>query len=528
MEKPEPLSIMIVDDEMLVRTGIASFLNWSEYGYIIAAQAANGLEALEMMREGCPDIILLDIKMPEMNGVELLRILKREQLPVKVIVLSCHNELDYVKESIRLGAEDYILKLSLQPEALLAKLSEVRKKIEAERKDKNGGSGKLSLKDSDDLLNGLITGQITVEEAGCLEAKELRLLVLHPAEFFPGNPAKAHPTPLQQRSLIHLCKGMAPQDRKVHVVCLSDGNYVLLLRGGMNITNEEITDFVNKFQTASRHYLSLVVSAGVSAPFTSIRSIREAYRQAVNALQRCYYFHAGALLFFSQDFTFLKTGPALSADEDESLRRCVINGDSSAAKNIIENFFSGVLKTGSYPPDRVRFTAVEIIHGLYKMFPRVPEFNEDLLFKSETLAELRMHVFDFIDTIVLSWKESRAQARHPGILRAKELILSRLDRTVSLEEAAVEAGMSKCYFSTIFAQETGESFTGYVNRMKIERARTLLLRDGLSNNEAAERIGLTDVSYFGKLFKKHTGLSPAQFRRSGTMEGTGARQFKKL
>lgn len=515
MENNIPVSIMIVDDEMLVRTGIASFLNWSEYGYSITAQAANGLEALEMIRKSCPDIILLDIKMPEMDGVELLRILKREQLPVKVIVLSCHNELEYVKESIRLGAEDYILKLSLQPETLLLKLAEVRKKIDAERSNDAKAVWKSSVGDREGLLHGLITGRITAEEAECLSDKEMRIIVLRPAGFPGTKTATALPTPLQQRSLANLCKEIAPPDWKMNLSGLPDSYHVLLLRSEKRIADEDIADFCNQLKRVTRHYLSLLVSAGISASFSSLRTVPDAYQQALKAIQRCFYFNAGAFVYYSPDLTFPHTAPALSAEQEKLLHRCVMSGDGLGAKRIVTEFFSGVSEHGQYSPDRVRFAAVEILHGLTKMLPHRQESEDTVFFAAETLSDLRDHVFCFIDTIIQAWKESRTEMRHPGLLKAKQFILSHISKPVTLEEAAGAAGMSKCYFSTMFVQETGESLTNYMNRMKIEHAKTLLLRDGMSNAETAERIGISDVSYFGKLFKKYTGMSPTRFRRAG-------------
>ena len=515
MEKSKLLSIMIVDDEMLVRTGISSFLNWNEFGYAITAQAANGLEALEMIRESCPDIILLDIKMPEMDGLELLRILKREQLPVKVIVLSCHNELEYVKESIRLGAEDYILKLSLRPENLLAKLSEIRKIIETEKNENTGPVRESYYNDRDDLLYGLITGRVEAREAECFSEKAKRLLVLRPTGLPNTKRPKSPPTPLQQRSMANLCKGISPPDWKMNTVSLTDNCHVLFLRSDSYIADEDVTDFFSQLKRGTQHYLSLCVTAGVSASFTSLQAIQEAYQQALKALDKCFYLDAGALVFYSPDLTFPPSPPALSAEQEELLRRHVMNGDASAAKHLISDFFNEVSENGLYSPDHVRFAAVEILHGLSKTIPRSRGFEENALFSAEILADLRGRVFGFIDSLIQAWKESRTEARHPGLLRAKQYILSNINRPVTLAEAADAAGMSKCYFSTMFAQETGESLTNYMNRIKIEHAKALLLRDGLSNSEAAERIGIFDVSYFGKLFKKYTGKSPSLFRRAG-------------
>lgn len=126
-------NVLIVEDEMFVRIGIANCIDWESNGLKNPLQAANGKEAWEIIKNNNIDIVLTDIKMPEMDGISLIKKIREADLPVEVIVLSCLNEFELVQRAIRLGIRDYIFKPTLMPEEILAAIKKVINKIEAEQ-----------------------------------------------------------------------------------------------------------------------------------------------------------------------------------------------------------------------------------------------------------------------------------------------------------------------------------------------------------------------------------------------------------
>ncbi|MFC3800230.1 response regulator [Cohnella sp. GCM10012308] len=124
-----PLGVMLVDDELLVRLGVRSLIDWDKHGFAFMGDAADGEEALELMSRGAPDILLTDIVMPRMDGLALIERVKRDYPNTLIIVLSSHNEYDYVRRAMKMGIEDYLLKTSLKPAELLALLVEASEKI---------------------------------------------------------------------------------------------------------------------------------------------------------------------------------------------------------------------------------------------------------------------------------------------------------------------------------------------------------------------------------------------------------------
>lgn len=138
------LKVMIVDDEIIVRVGFQSCINWEAYGCRVVSTCESGKDAVECMNRDVPDIVFTDIMMPGMDGIQLVKYIRENHPDTKVVVLSCVDEIDYVKKAIKLGAEDYILKLSFTQDTLVELITRLKAMIEEEQK--KAGRGSLDMK----------------------------------------------------------------------------------------------------------------------------------------------------------------------------------------------------------------------------------------------------------------------------------------------------------------------------------------------------------------------------------------------
>ena len=156
-------SLLIVDDEPIVKIALRSILSWEEHGFVICGTASNGTEALPLIRKHQPDIIITDLKMPEMDGLELIRILKEQRYPGEILVLSNYEDFDSVRNALTLGAADYLLKIKIQPDTLLSCLNKTIEKL-GTKKTSDGKDPSLIQTDIAELLLQFFTGTLSLVE----------------------------------------------------------------------------------------------------------------------------------------------------------------------------------------------------------------------------------------------------------------------------------------------------------------------------------------------------------------------------
>lgn len=164
------LKVVIVDDEIIVRIGFQSCIRWEDYGCQVAAACESAEDAIAFFQKEVPDIVFTDIMMPGMNGIELVKYIAKHYPRTKVVVLSCLNEIDYVKQAIKLGAEDYILKLSFTQETMAELIGKLRDTIEEERRQAGKDETYLEIQSfkREDGFRMLAEGSLTVFEREAL------------------------------------------------------------------------------------------------------------------------------------------------------------------------------------------------------------------------------------------------------------------------------------------------------------------------------------------------------------------------
>jgi two-component system, response regulator YesN len=201
------------------------------------------------------------------------------------------------------------------------------------------------------------------------------------------------------------------------------------------------------------------------------------------------------------------------------------NLDYEGAKGIVNNFFNEIYKLKKYHPTKVRMAAVEILHSFIKIakkfeveFELITSDNNDnpvdVLMKAETISDIRSWFEKLVEMFVDCLSNKKLSIERPEILKLKQYISERLFEDITLDKASKIANMSRSYLSSIFKKETGEAFTDYVNRLKMEEAKELIQKFGLKTYEAAEKLGFQDESYFSKLFKKYIGINPSKVNKA--------------
>lgn len=508
--------VLIVDDDILVRVGIKSFIQWEKLGLILVGEASNGKEALELIENECPDIILLDIKMPEMDGIDLLKILNDRKVQSKVIVLSCHDEYVYVREALNLGAVDYILKLSLKQDELKNILVKTRDLLITD-------SLQQSVKERDGLLDDYINALLEKDTKSYrnTNTKEVNEFI---SALNSGSSIMCLVTLAQQENqktgtAFNVVKEINKEYSDAFTV-LNSKNEILMILSKIG-SNGEISKYIERVLSTLKLYLNVDIAASISNSFESVDLIRQAYSQCVHSMSYSFYFSNREVIYYRDTKPFCTKNKFFSKEITDNLYRSIESKDYNNTCNIISSLFENVIFKKDISPYVVKNCLIEIInifssdlrfHNLsFTDMSKISPYTRVL--EKSNIYELKQWMDNFVDDYFDFIKQISKCNVRDEIKEAKGYVLENYNQDINLSNVAKVVNMSENYFSSVFKKETGEAFIDFLNRIRIQKAKELVLNHNYKVYEICDMVGYNSVSYFSKMFKKLTGSNVIELKK---------------
>jgi len=517
--------VFFVEDEIITREGIRDNVDWRTSGFEFCGEATDGEMALPLLRAAQPDVLITDIKMPFMDGLQLSKIV-RERMPwVKIIILSGHDEFEYAQKAIGLGVTDYLLK-PVTVQKLQTVLQELTVKLDQERKEQDHLK-KLQEQMEDHramlrerLLFNLVVGAVSPMEAvekGQMLGLDLiarhYLVVILKLELGDRTEQYDHDEYQQVQQIL---TELAEKNPDVLVLKRDWGDMIFIMKGNTREYLEEERDIlledIRRALSKTRYQLTV----GVGASKERIADIRQSFVDALAQLQDPMAGSGGEL---KQSF---ERGELLKLDQAavENYLRC-------GAKDQFDQFFNlyllplgeTTLKSAlikNYIFVDISLATARLIHELGGEIDKViPELGsiETILSNVRSVEQLREEAHKII-SIGLAYRDSHPNGQHAHLIRqAKEYIEHHYaDPELSLNEVSAQANLSASHFSAVFSQETRQTFKEYLTEIRMNKAKELLRMSTLRSADIAYQIGYNDPHYFSSVFKKNTGLSPMEFR----------------
>lgn len=530
-----PIKLLIVDDEMLVRIGISSLVDWEKYGFRIIGSVNNGIEALEIIEKEMPDIILTDIIMPKMNGIELLKVINQKYPFIKTVVLSCHDDIDYVKNAIKLGAEDYVSKLTMTPDEVLTLLigivDEIRKNEQKNSIIKPTERILRALDDEskkyiirclldDDMDISFITDTLNrIHPDLVSENKVLALVKIHLSPSAGKNTSRMH-----EKGLLQLIESKLPKSIFGFLSAYPDQQYAALLilkaQKDENMQSH-VCDMLRHVIVSARRFMNIYVSIGLSKVFLDMSSCRTAYSEASNALLQSFYSENEGVYVYSEDF-FLNDKEAVLPPEDElELSEIIENCNIPAISATIAGLFEKIEKQ-RLDIEICRKILLETIYHFISLLKRHGKSVNMATGDTLDIYQSLLSCDRFLSTkeIVLRCVDEYIAAIHNAESKYRqetkeivEYMRNHYQEPISLKWAAQYVHMSESHFSRVFKEETGKCFIQYLNELRLKKAVDLLDTTELPSYLISEMVGYDNPNYFGRIFKKSIGISPTLFKK---------------
>lgn len=526
------IKVLIVDDEALVRIGIKTIIPWEELGLELIGEAENGKKALEIAREYVPDIILTDIKMPIMTGIELLKILKQENHPAKFVILSAHDDLEFVKEAMKNGAEDYILKLELEAEQIIQILKDL-KKIILTASSENLYASAAAMPASHvplhteklfkDMLLGVVKtrdeifSQLKVNRLTFPEQQLFCLIVqVDDNSIYQKYGESPH---LLDYSVLNILEEVLSSYAYGHIVSLQMGQFIaaLSLRKQEEKSFEGLEELTVNIRTTLHKYLSTSVSIGISEIHNGYECIQQAYREAKEAIRFAFIYPRGTNIYYHDICSISSQETNDLSAEMKSIEKAFTDGDIADIKQALELLTVEINGNNRLTKEILMGISFTIFY-LFQSFVENYQLTEKGILTRDmydNISKMSMKV-DFIEWInrLKTRMTSHLIENHESmrVYLTKQFINKNYKDELSLEKVAEYLQLSSSYLSNLFKKETGQNFIDYVTEVRISRAKFLLKTTDCKISEIAREVGYGDEYYFSKVFKKNVGESPLKYR----------------
>lgn len=527
--------LMLVDDEPEIRDGLQEIINWEQEGFTVAGVAENGLEALQVAQAVNPDLVVTDIRMPFLDGLEMARRMRQMLPTVQFVVLSGYDEFDYARQAIQIQIRDYVLK-PISSQEFLQVLRRVKQHLDeefAQRSDvrtlrEHFKSSLPILREL--LLTSLLTGGVTPQEALIsarryemdLESPRYAVALMRVQEGEDGDLAQ---DPELMRFAVANIVSEVLEGRLSCRIFLYNGLIaaLLLLKNEEEQPFAQVLDALDSARQTVKRYLDCVAAVGVSNPCGQLGQLRQAARQAQSALDQSALMGQGQLLAIAD--VEPGSGELLAAEEASltALTNSIKLGDAAQAEALIQKLMDEARKS------KAAFQEYQVY--LLEVFLAIIRTARDLemewadpredgaltvenMLRSPDLNKTEAALCSLCRRLSLSIRDSRVESSRRLAAQAAEYLKANyLSGDMSLEKACRHLHISAAYFSTLFKREMKKTFHQYLTELRMDKAMTLLTGTDMKTADIAATVGLSDPSYFSYSFKKYFGISPSQARR---------------
>lgn len=534
--------LMIVDDEYATRHGLKVCIDWASYGIEVVGEAENGKRGLELVEQLRPDIVLSDVRMPYMDGIEMSKLLKQQHPEIKIVFISGYDDIEYLKSAMKVDAVDYILKPVnlVELQAVIEKIMAISKR-EADQKDILYRMN-AKLNESIPLLREKFFIQLVRDRAGDRASLEKRVHFLelqlpyqapyctliisidNPREVFETVTEKE--TELISFSIQNICQEIIDLRLYGYAFEHQRGEYVLIVHLPESEGEEAIFPIVDEIKSSLLSFLHRFVhislTIGVGKTVERLDEVAESYEMAAGAIEQKLF------LGKNQVITFDVLGAQKGMDfrhMNEKVRAIVSllkTGDAEQVGLQLDNLFQVLSSSRSISQKDGQRLCLQLLlvtsQFLSEFGMQTAALTEEEtevweeLTKVETLEDMHQRLKKYLTSICESVECRTYKKTHDVIHDIFRIVQERYADNLTIADIASQVYLAKTYICLLFKQETGETINEYITRVRMEKSKQLLTSTDQKLAEICTAIGYTEPSYFSKQFRKYTGMNPSEYR----------------
>jgi two-component system, response regulator YesN len=533
--------VMLIDDEPVIRKGLKNIINWKRFDCEVCAEAADGLDGSDLIKKHLPDIIITDIRMPGIDGLSMLRDIKEVVPESKIIILTGHRDFDYVHEALKLGASDFILKPS-RLEELTAVIARTVKELRF-LKERTEEFDKLKIMFQQNLpvlrekLLYDVVYEINENEVEILAKMELfgininkfmMLVVQNDSEEADDRAVSQYDRHLYQFGIINTFEEVFSDSFGVISIPLNDTGILFIIMPESN--KSESLDVIEKkctyLQDIVRNCFGFTVTVAVSSEGHGPMQLPQKLKECHEALEHKFYLGNNTVIFHKDINIFFKYNDHSILDKlQKALIEGVKSGNEVSVRHILGDVFRYTNAVDSGAFDYIRnfyMNTISLINNirLSILSTESDKKTEDkqlsglhiLLDKCCNIGEMNSILEEAAMSVTIKVNSYNSKSIKLILRKAMEYLQTHYSAQITLNEVAEHSYVSTYYISRMFKRELGKNFVDCLNEIRIEKAKELLKDVRYKTYEVAENVGIPDAHYFSRLFKKHVGVTPTEYR----------------
>ena len=529
------IKVFLVEDEFVIREGIKKNIDWEGHGYEFVGEASDGELAFPMIKKEKPDIVITDIRMPFMNGLELSKLIKKEMPWVEIIILSGFEEFEYAKEAIKLGVAQYLTK-PISGDDLLKELDALSSKIEENKREREIREKYLSemkentISERKEFFENLVTGaQPAAELIQSAEKLELNVTAIFYNIMLAKINVSAHNQDEFSHRLVSIDEEIEDIIDEDYIIMFDrdlEGKAFLFKADSEEQLDKLINDFCEKSKEIIDKYEGVCYFGGIGERAERLRDVPHSFETASKAFTKRY---------FTEENMFIRSSELEEKDTSEDkfdvenldvkqLDRSKIKeflkfGDGAETEYFVDEYLAGLganaIKSQifrQYLVMDIYFSVVEFAEGLSidNDEQNLSGYKPDLV---RTEEESRNYIVSIINKGI-ELREGNVSGHNNDVVDSVKKYIEEnyADDELSLNQIASHVNFSPNHLSMVFSQQTGNTLIKYLTDFRMNKAKELLKCTNKKSSEISIMVGYKDPHYFSYLFKKTQGVTPTQFR----------------
>lgn len=557
------IKVFLVEDEYAIREGIKRSVNWESNGFELVGEAGDGEVAFPKILKTKPDILITDIRMPFMDGLELAGLVKKELPDIRIIVLSGYDDFNYAKKAISIGVEEYILK-PVSGENLMLELGKIRESIESQRKDEMAREKyredreEIRILERQKFMHDMIDGRLSMQESVVM-GKELGIditaafycIIL--MQIFPNNMDTGEVNEYSgvNEEIYSIIKNHYADSDKVYLY-EQVGDVLCFLE--KSDTQEEMKENIERgvsgIKDIMKRYPGWRYYISVGTPVERIRDVNNSYRNASRKFAERYMLDESCV-FYGDDAPLQQREKLRESIEEEkkhsdtgnfdinsldisgidikmlsqkTLFHFLRNGTLTEVDDLVEEYFESIGKEAVSSFMMRQYILIEsLLSGLafldsmgvgkdraYEILGNL----KDPMKYMESPENARSYITSMLNTLI-DYRNQMSDKKYTEIIEKAKIYIQEnyQNEEMSLQSVASNVNVSSNHFSAIFRKETGETFIDYLTEVRMNKAKDLLTCTSMKTSEIGFEVGYRDPHYFSYIFKKMVGMSPKEYRR---------------